>query len=240
LDCMMVFARESLHGRKQFPGFAVALTALSGVAVPAVEGAKDANDTPAPTILDWDVILREFNRAWDRMVDADAKQTFWTRSEAFVAIQAEMRKLREAVRERARQGSDPNGSYLGKLLNAGPEGRAQASKEMGDFLEAALVPGLCRASDLRDRAVTRLDLSKVSLALAAYRAEKGDFPDALAALAPAYIREVPKDLFTDGPLVYRKTATGFLLYSLGPNMKDDGGKTLEEDAENFDIVVKVE
>ena len=105
---------------------------------------------------------------------------------------------------------------------------------------AILFPGLSKASDLRDRAVTRLDLSKVSLALAADRAEKGQFPDSLAALAPAHLKEVPKDLFTDGPLVYKKTATGFLLYSLGPNMKDDGGRTVEDDMVNFDIVVKVE
>jgi hypothetical protein len=102
------------------------------------------------------------------------------------------------------------------------------------------MPGLTKASELRDRAVMRLELSKVALALAGHRAEKGQFPDSLAVLAPAYMKEVPKDLFTDGPLVYRKTQKGYLLYSLGPNMKDDGGKTMEESQESFDIVVKVE
>ncbi len=38
------------------------------------------------------------------------------------------------------------------------------------------------------------------------------------------MKKLPMDPYSDGPLVYRKTESGFLLYSLGINLTDDGGK----------------
>ncbi|HZL35247.1 MAG TPA: hypothetical protein VFC78_08050 [Tepidisphaeraceae bacterium] len=68
-------------------------------------------------------------------------------------------------------------------------------------------------------------LSQVALALAAYKAEHGGYPKRLEALAPAYLAAVPLDLFVDKPLVYAAAAKGYTLYSVGPNMIDDGGKS---------------
>lgn len=66
-------------------------------------------------------------------------------------------------------------------------------------------------------------LSIASLGLAAYHAEKGEYPDALDKLSPKYLHAVPLDPFTDKPMQYKRTDKGYLLYSVGPNMKDDGG-----------------
>ena len=41
---------------------------------------------------------------------------------------------------------------------------------------------------------------------------------------------IPLHRFTGGALVYRPTADGYLLYSVGINEKDDGGRTAEEQA----------
>ncbi len=43
-------------------------------------------------------------------------------------------------------------------------------------------------------------------------------------LVPDYLPEVPDDPFGGGPLVYRRTATGYLLYSVGRDQRDDGGR----------------
>ncbi len=67
-------------------------------------------------------------------------------------------------------------------------------------------------------------MTEVALALEAYRLENGTYPEALAELVPDYIPEVPLDYFITQPLTYRKTETGYLLYSFGPDMDDDGGK----------------
>ena len=44
-------------------------------------------------------------------------------------------------------------------------------------------------------------------------------------MKPKYVTEIPQDIFGDGELHYRPEGTGYLLYSVGVNEKDDGGKT---------------
>jgi hypothetical protein len=59
--------------------------------------------------------------------------------------------------------------------------------------------------------------------LAAYRADNGAFPEDLGKLVPACIKKLPADLFNDKPLVYKRDGQACIVYSVGPNMKDDGG-----------------
>jgi len=68
-------------------------------------------------------------------------------------------------------------------------------------------------------------------------AEKGEWPEGLAALAPEYLKVLPKDRFTEEALKYRHTADGYVLYGVGENMTDDGGKDQDDGAD--DIVVRV-
>lgn len=71
-----------------------------------------------------------------------------------------------------------------------------------------------------------LDLFRVSIALRRYRAAHGRFPDSFQPLVPAYLKSIPNDPFTGAagaPFRYRRHKSGFLLYSVGPDMRDDGG-----------------
>ena len=69
-----------------------------------------------------------------------------------------------------------------------------------------------------------VNLARVALALERYRLAHGEFPEALAALAPQFIAVVPNDVIGGGPLKYRRTSDGqFVLYAIGWNEKDDGG-----------------
>jgi hypothetical protein len=70
------------------------------------------------------------------------------------------------------------------------------------------------------------DLVKVGLALAAWKADYGAYPEELDALAPDYLKALPKDRFTDQSLVYRLEGEGYRLYSLGRNMTDNGGRDI--------------
>jgi hypothetical protein len=70
-------------------------------------------------------------------------------------------------------------------------------------------------------------LFEVELALRAYYVDHGRYPTALSALVPAYIPSVPADPYADaGPLRYRLTAKRYVLYSVGPDGVDDGGKPI--------------
>jgi hypothetical protein len=76
------------------------------------------------------------------------------------------------------------------------------------------------------RAMIDSHLTPVALMLSAYRTEHGQYPDALHALTPKYLAAQPKDPWSNGDYRYRRQDDGYLLYSIGPNGKDDGGPRL--------------
>ena len=72
---------------------------------------------------------------------------------------------------------------------------------------------------------SQVDLARVACALERYRLAHGNYPETLDALAPQFIEELPHDLINGQPLHYRRTEGGqFILYSVGWNEMDDGGK----------------
>ena len=73
----------------------------------------------------------------------------------------------------------------------------------------------------------RRRLTVTTLALHAYKLQHGGFPRQLADLVPDYLPAVPEDPFRARPLVYRRTETGYMLYSVGEDRKDDGGRPME-------------
>ncbi len=75
--------------------------------------------------------------------------------------------------------------------------------------------------------VAALRLAATELAVRGYEAKNGKPPKELAELVPAWLPAVPLDPFSNRPLVYRVTTNTFLLYGVGPDGKDDGGKPLK-------------
>jgi len=74
-----------------------------------------------------------------------------------------------------------------------------------------------------DRARMELTLTRTAMALAQYNADHHAYPATLAELDPTYLPAVPEDIFTDHPPIYAPKGDGYTLYSVGPNMIDDGG-----------------
>src|SRR5206468_1259851 len=77
-------------------------------------------------------------------------------------------------------------------------------------------------------AETRLLLLRIEVALYQFKADTGRFSTTLDQLIPAYIKTIPPDPFggsSGGPLHYsvRQMSPGFLLYSVGADMTDNGG-----------------
>ncbi len=69
------------------------------------------------------------------------------------------------------------------------------------------------------------DLLLLQLALHAYKLEHTRYPMKLSDLAPEYVKSLPMDPFSAGDeFKYGLTANGYLLYSIGPDTKDDDGK----------------
>ncbi|MBW3542227.1 MAG: hypothetical protein KY476_18315, partial [Planctomycetes bacterium] len=98
-------------------------------------------------------------------------------------------------------------------------------------------PATLRARTAENRNVQRYRNLKVALALAAHHNEHGRYPKTLAELSPRYVENVPKDFFTNEPLKYQPRQDGYLLYSVGANLQDDGGAWLGEEPAGDDIRV---
>ena len=77
----------------------------------------------------------------------------------------------------------------------------------------------------RHQAQERLLL--LACALRAYYLEHHAYPDTLQALVPAYLPKIPDDPFAAGTFCYRPDGKAYLLYSPGPDCKDDGGKPIQ-------------
>lgn len=70
-------------------------------------------------------------------------------------------------------------------------------------------------------------LLTVSLALRCYKFDHGSYPSSLNQLTGKYLSKLPDDPFAaKGTFGYKRTGSVFLLYSLGPDGKDDAGKPI--------------
>lgn len=82
-----------------------------------------------------------------------------------------------------------------------------------------------RFSDVNSQAENALLL--VALALRSYGLEHGAYPATLAILRPKYLKAMPDDPFAlSGPLRYKCLGQKYVLYSVGPDGKDDGGRPI--------------
>jgi hypothetical protein len=65
---------------------------------------------------------------------------------------------------------------------------------------------------------------EIAIALVAYRMKNSAYPEELEQLTPAFLGKIPNDPFSDGPLRYKRLQWGCLVYSVGPNGKDECGE----------------
>jgi len=81
-----------------------------------------------------------------------------------------------------------------------------------------------RAEVRNNRIEAHVRLIMVELALRCFKSEQGNPPKGLDQLVPHHLQAVPKDPFSGRPLIYRPQGTNWLLYSVGQDRVDDGGK----------------
>ncbi|MCE5323019.1 hypothetical protein LLG46_06855 [bacterium] len=76
---------------------------------------------------------------------------------------------------------------------------------------------------VRDTADARIGIAKTALALETYRSEFGSYPESLTQLHKTFAT----DPFSGKNFVYKRMGNTFMLYSIGRNLKDDGGLSKE-------------
>jgi len=103
--------------------------------------------------------------------------------------------------------------------------RGELSRQMVDkALVPMLLPNLSQLESIIAKCDMQRELEILAVALACYHTETGRWPVGLVELVPRFVDRVPVDVFTEHPLSYTLLEDGYLLYSVGRNRRDDGGK----------------
>jgi len=171
-------------------------------------------------LIDWDVPLKRANEWFDELVSIAEKPTYAERAAALEEFEMAIKTIADNL---------PNApSLMGSLLS-GRSARNSVSHYVGERISAFMLPAVAQAHEAHThaRAVARLNL--LAAALAAYRANHGQWPERLDMLTSEYLDELPVDPFTDAPFRYERRENGFLLYSLGLNIEDDSDMNLDPD-----------
>jgi hypothetical protein len=102
--------------------------------------------------------------------------------------------------------------------------KAQQSRPWHGRLSALLLPDF-EAAFLKETTLEAMMLAtRTGLACKIFKNRNGRYPENLAALVPGILAEMPSDPFTGKPLVYRLQDDGVIIYSVGSNEQDDGGR----------------
>lgn len=176
--------------------------------------------------VDWDLTLKSANKRYDRFATALRKSDYRERT-------AEVKQINEEVKKLVEKNRGP--AALLALLG----GKPAVSQTMCDTMISMLLPAVQQVCVAEGRVIQRMRNLEVAFALKAYQADCGSYPDSLEPLAPKYITEIPKDLFTGQPLKYAKTANGYQFYSVGDNEQDENGRSLDDNPQGDDLVVQM-
>jgi hypothetical protein len=174
--------------------------------------------------VDWNVPLVMANEWMDRVVAVAGIEDPKLR-----AIAAE--KLEADILGMVAEGKDPWDIARAVLS------REVASEKVGQIVMSLLFPAIRAVLHSHDRLQTRVELLRVGLALARFKAKTGDYPEQLAELAPDFLATVPADAFAGTPFVYKKTTNGFYLYSIGNNQIDEQGRSYDQKADDLAIEI---
>lgn len=185
------------------------------------------------SVLDINVALRKTNQFFDRQVQI-LQTTNRADREAFIAqLEAEL-KATEARRK----------SIPELLSRIAWEGRHAITAEIADINISLIATNYDGLLNSRNRAETRLNFLKLSLALTCFHHDNHQYPETIQELAPKFIDQIPLDIFTDQTLSYKRLpdATiqeeGFVLYSVGANGHDEGG-IVRDDVRSDGVVFRV-
>jgi membrane protease YdiL (CAAX protease family) len=171
----------------------------------------------ADTEIDWDLALREVNSWFDRLADAYRRPTRTAQNEALLKLNDDFGSLKKTV---------DNVDLLHQSMLG--DRRKALSERVAQVILVMLLPPIALKENRDACGAVTFDMTKLAFALAAYHADHGSYPEKLAGLMPKYIRKVPLDPHSNAELRYRQDGKGYVLYSVGLNGRDDGGRGFDD------------
>jgi len=127
--------------------------------------------------------------------------------------------------------------FMGDFIKANQraiEGRGEAVRTVinaklesawkRDLFLSSLVPNLSRVGLINLRGMAHVRVARTVLAIQRYQLAAGKLPEVLEDLVPTYLEAVPMDPFDGRELRYEKLGVGFVVYSIGQDLHDNGGR----------------
>jgi hypothetical protein len=177
--------------------------------------------------IDWSPILREGNQWYDKMVAAAKLPGRGDRKQAMVDIEDDLRKRKAKFQQ----------STLSQFFNAlDVSGKAQ-TRRAAEMLIDLLLPAVTKVQEAEDRRNQTFEHVRLAFGLAAFKADNAKYPKQLDELSPKYLAKLPGDSFSGKPLNYTSDGTSFMLWSVGPNGKDDNGRGRDDSPRGDDITI---
>jgi len=178
----------------------------------------------------WNVVLKQGNARYDQYVKALRIKDPIARLAAVQAFE----------RDREKHSAYLNSTFktLAKIANSGSFSQG-VGEVLGDMMEPVMMAGLSGMVKSELRVLQRQEHLQVALALSAYHADQGNYPEKLLDLKPKYLQDVPLDRFSGKAILYRRSQQGYLFYSVAVNGKDDQGHTWQDEPAGDDLSVRM-
>lgn len=180
-------------------------------------------------VVDWDAVMTRGNLLYDRLDKALREPRPDERLKKLKSLEESLQKN---VYQKLRSTLDQ--------ADRRPKLKQSAVTELvANILLANLFPHPRVAQEFAYKTAQSSRNLQIAVALAIYRADHGRYPARLDELAPKYLKEIPADAFSTGPLTYQRRGKGYQFYSIGVNRRDDGGRSYEDDPDMDDIGVQM-
>ncbi len=108
------------------------------------------------------------------------------------------------------------------------EWTARMKAEVFDLIEGSIVrmllPSIEKIVQAALRSMARLRSLAVGITCERFRQANGRWPKELAEIPKSILAEIPRDPYVDAPLNYKVLPDGIVVYAVGEDRTDDGGK----------------
>jgi len=211
-----------MHTLSPTPGMATVLEAERLMALDCVMMLKRAalsTDPPevlgiklegaAMAFVDWDTVEESVDKWYGWLAAATLHENYAEHRRLTRDLQSEFHTWREKVQ---------------RAVSLGRADRKIRTEAVELALLTTIWPEVQRIRALHEEFAAKRELNELAAAALLHAMEhNGEFPAELADLAPDYLSEIPVDGFTGEAMRYVRTDDGCKIYSVGPNMIDDGG-----------------
>lgn len=209
LDAVQQVMRGGATGLNEIVGMAG--SGFDGGTAPKTQMRKLV-DQVISNSTDWMITMQEGNRIYDKYENILKSDDWVVQDKGLEQMDKEIQEITKSV-----------GGTAGmvKAMLGGPEYRG---KMMGKVFVSLLLPALNAATTAERRAQVMDDLTYIVLSAAAHKAEMGDFPESIKNFRGRAGDNLPIDRYAEDDYHYQRKGEGFIVYSIGPNRKDDQGR----------------